>query len=167
MPRAAAAKAAAKFAKMDDDAAFEAAMKADELAAQKRKAEAAARPKKKKKEPEVEVEYEIEAILDVKKASNGELVYLVKWKGFDDEDENTWEPEDEDSVPFADYIAANGEKVEAAKAAEPEAAEVVAEEDDAAEVVAEEDDGGDGGGDDDDDDGDDDEDDDIVSRFPP
>jgi len=108
MPRAAAAKAAAKFAKMDDDAAFEAAMKADELAAQKRKAEAAARPKKKKKEPEVEVEYEIEAILDVKKASNGELVYLVKWKGFDDEDENTWEPEDEDSVPFADYIAANG-----------------------------------------------------------
>ena len=61
-------------------------------------------------------------------------------------------------MPFADYIAANGEKVEAAKAAEPEAAEVVSEEDDAAEVVAEEDDGGDsGGGDDDDDDGDDDE----------
>ena len=91
MPRAAAAKAAAKFAKMDDDAAFEAAMKADELAAQKRKAEAAARPKKKKKEPEVEVEYEIEAILDVKKASTGELVYLVKWKGWPAED-STWEP---------------------------------------------------------------------------
>ena len=36
------------------------------------------------------IEYEIEAILDVKKASTGELVFL-EWKGFD-EDENTWSP---------------------------------------------------------------------------
>ena len=130
MPRAAAAAAAAKFAKLDDDAAFEAAMKADDAAAAKRKAEQAARPKKKRAPKPEPVEYEIEAILDVKKASHGDLVFLIKWKGYDDESENTWEPEDEDSVPFAEYIAANEKKVEAARAAEPEAAEDAGADDD-------------------------------------
>jgi transposase InsO family protein len=37
-----------------------------------------------------EEEYEVEAILD-KKRINGEIKYLVKWKGYDDEN-NQWEP---------------------------------------------------------------------------
>ena len=36
-------------------------------------------------------EWEVEAILDHKK-SHGQDMYLVKWKGYGDE-ENTWEPE--------------------------------------------------------------------------
>jgi hypothetical protein len=35
-------------------------------------------------------EYEVEAILDVKSVGRSKH-YLVKWKGFADED-NTWEP---------------------------------------------------------------------------
>jgi hypothetical protein len=40
------------------------------------------------------MEYEIEQILQVKfaKGRNPKKLYLVKWKGYSD-DENTWEPE--------------------------------------------------------------------------
>jgi hypothetical protein len=116
--RGAAQKAVAKFQAVVDDEAFERALKADELRRQKRKDEAAARPKKKKAPPKPVVEYVVEAILDVKKAWGGHLVYLVKWRGFDESD-NTWEPEDEESQQFGEYIEANGAKIEAAKAAEP------------------------------------------------
>lgn len=38
-------------------------------------------------------EYEVEKILDKRQRKNG-LEYLVKWKTFDDPDDNTWEPAD-------------------------------------------------------------------------
>ena len=38
-------------------------------------------------------EYEVEKILDKRQRTNG-LEYLVKWKNFDDPEDNTWEPAD-------------------------------------------------------------------------
>ena len=38
-------------------------------------------------------EYEVEQILD-KRQRKGGMEYLVKWKNFDDPDDNTWEPAD-------------------------------------------------------------------------
>ena len=38
-------------------------------------------------------EYEVEKILD-KRQRKGGIEYLVKWKNFDDPDDNTWEPSD-------------------------------------------------------------------------
>ena len=38
-------------------------------------------------------EYEVEKILDKRQRKNG-LEYLVKWKNFDDPEDNTWEPAD-------------------------------------------------------------------------
>ena len=38
-------------------------------------------------------EYEVEKILDKRQRKTG-LEYLVKWKNFDDPDDNTWEPAD-------------------------------------------------------------------------
>ena len=38
-------------------------------------------------------EYEVEKILD-KRQRKGGMEYLVKWKNFDDPDDNTWEPSD-------------------------------------------------------------------------
>ena len=39
-------------------------------------------------------EYEVEKILDKRVEKNGYTEYLVKWKNYDDPDENTWEPID-------------------------------------------------------------------------
>ena len=36
--------------------------------------------------------YKVEAILDMEKR-RGKAYFLVKWEGYDDEDDNTWEPE--------------------------------------------------------------------------
>ena len=44
-------------------------------------------------EEEDEEEYEVEKILDVRKGKKGVKEYLVKWKGWEDEDDLTWEPE--------------------------------------------------------------------------
>merc|ERR1712179_189083 len=40
-----------------------------------------------------EERYEVEAILDSKE-EEGPRLYLIKWKGFEKEDDNTWEPEE-------------------------------------------------------------------------
>ena len=37
-------------------------------------------------------EYEVERILSSRKVG-GKTEYLVRWKGYDEEDDNTWEPE--------------------------------------------------------------------------
>jgi len=42
-----------------------------------------------KKVPE---EYVVEALLEKKKKRNGQIEYLVKWEGYSDEEDNTWEP---------------------------------------------------------------------------
>ena len=41
-------------------------------------------------------EYEVEAILDTrkKKIKGAVREYLIKWKGYDNEEDNTWEPEE-------------------------------------------------------------------------
>ena len=43
----------------------------------------------KKKKNKINDEYEVEQILDKKIESNKEL-YLIKWKNYDNEDDNTW-----------------------------------------------------------------------------
>jgi len=40
-----------------------------------------------------EERFEVEAILDSKK-EGGQSLYLIKWKGFEKEEDNTWEPEE-------------------------------------------------------------------------
>ena len=37
--------------------------------------------------------YEVEAILKSKE-EEGKRLYLIKWKGYDQEEDNTWEPEE-------------------------------------------------------------------------
>ena len=39
------------------------------------------------------MEYEIEAILKKRNLKKNKVEYLIKWKGFDDSGDNTWEPE--------------------------------------------------------------------------
>merc|ERR1719319_242561 len=39
-------------------------------------------------------EYEVEKVLDKRTKKGGKVEYLVKWRGFDDSDDNTWEPHD-------------------------------------------------------------------------
>jgi len=41
---------------------------------------------------EEEDDYEVEKILEKKESKKGKILYLVKWKNFDDPAENTWEP---------------------------------------------------------------------------
>ena len=39
-------------------------------------------------------EYEVEKVLDKRVQVGNQVEYLVKWKGYDDPDDNTWEPAD-------------------------------------------------------------------------
>ena len=39
-------------------------------------------------------EYEVEKVLDKRVQIGNQVEYLVKWKGYDDPDDNTWEPAD-------------------------------------------------------------------------
>jgi len=41
-----------------------------------------------------EAEYEVEKVLEKRTKKGGKVEYLVKWRGFEDPDENTWEPAD-------------------------------------------------------------------------
>merc|ERR1712071_6329 len=41
-----------------------------------------------------EEEYEVERILDSRVEADGHTEYLVKWRNYDDPQENTWEPKD-------------------------------------------------------------------------
>jgi len=39
-------------------------------------------------------EYEVEKVLEKRMKKGGQVEYLVKWKNYDDPDDNTWEPAD-------------------------------------------------------------------------
>ena len=39
-------------------------------------------------------EYEVEKVLEKRVQAGNQVEYLVKWKGYDDPDDNTWEPAD-------------------------------------------------------------------------
>ena len=39
-------------------------------------------------------EYEVEKVLDKRVQVGNQVEYLVKWSGYDDPDDNTWEPAD-------------------------------------------------------------------------
>jgi len=39
-------------------------------------------------------EYEVEKVLDKRTKKGGKVEYLVKWRGYEDPDDNTWEPAD-------------------------------------------------------------------------
>ena len=39
-------------------------------------------------------EYEVEKVLDKRVKKGNQVEYLVKWKNYDDPDDNTWEPAD-------------------------------------------------------------------------
>ncbi len=73
-PRAAAAQAEAKFGGRDDDEEDEEDEDFEE------------------DDDDDEDNYEVDRILSSRKAKGGKTEYLVRWKGYDDEEDNTWEP---------------------------------------------------------------------------
>ena len=54
-------------------------------------------------------EYEVEKILEKRVKKGGQIEYLVKWKNYDDPDDNTWEPAD--NLKEAEDIIKKYEKV--------------------------------------------------------
>ena len=66
------------------------------------------------------VSYVVEKILDSKQVGR-KVLYLVKWEGFDDEEENTWEPEknlDDCTEKLEDYRRSNPSSAGATRHAE-------------------------------------------------
>jgi len=84
-----------------DEEAFERALRAQEEAAAadalKREAQHAQKMKQKEEEELalINMEYEIEKIVGVRKGPDGLFFYQIKWKGWENPEDLTWEPEEE------------------------------------------------------------------------
>jgi len=50
--------------------------------------------------------YVVEAILD-KRVKRGEIEYLIKWKGYDNSEDNTWEPKGNCVSVHSSYVPAS------------------------------------------------------------
>ncbi|KAJ8663918.1 hypothetical protein O0I10_000193 [Lichtheimia ornata] len=63
-----------------------------------------------------EEEYEVERIVDHKRLTRGRYKYLIKWKGYSDE-ENTWESEDNIAAPelMDEYWRNHGDDADTAR----------------------------------------------------
>ena len=64
---------------------------------------------------EEQEEYEIETILEKKSLKHGKIEYLIKWKGYNDPEDRTWEPASSipnDLVSAFESSSLNGESRE-------------------------------------------------------
>lgn len=64
--------------------------------------------------------YVVEKILKKKKMSNGQIKYLVKWQGYEEEKDQTWEPKE--NLDNVKEMVDNFEKAETKKTEKPKPA---------------------------------------------